>query len=612
MKNPASNEQLQRFMSKMECQAISDDDDEDDISNKGDLISIDKESTKEKNISPKKLKTPEIFEPLSDNGEIIDNTKDDEVYDCETKERPQSLNSVVYEEPELFMGTQIPLSYGICSSMENFLRLKMRTNILKNLYECRKVSFYSGIVNSLCFSIDGRFIFTSDDSNVGRVIDIHSWKTKRIVSFNKYGIYNGQFLQHNYDIIHPSYKINYSLRQYSLEYNKYIRFYHGHENKITKLSLSPAGTFFMTSSTDGTIRLWDNRVPNSCSTINGFANPKISYDATGNYIGVIDETYVVKFFDIRTYNRGILKTFVINDENLNENNRVRDIQFSPNGKNFILPTNGCTFGSYDVITGGKIANYESINNWGYSHYSVEFSPCGSVIFVSCDNEINIYNVNNGFLHKTLISQHCRSISQMKFFNNAMMLAIGGDGVSLWTPDYAKIEKFKNEERIRDQVKYNNFVNHLKESAKKNNKSNNGNEIYNILKPLYINTEENYPSIEYFYNNNETNVEIKEEIEEDVTIKKDAHIKNIENCNEDEINEIKHIENNINVLGHKNKNKKIKKVFCKVKVKKEEQKIFEDVDMVSDDDEEEFEEVEFDEEVNECEYKKEDKSITVIS
>ncbi|CEF59491.1 WD40 repeat and WD40/YVTN repeat-like-containing domain and WD40-repeat-containing domain-containing protein [Strongyloides ratti] len=370
----------------------------------------------------------------------------------------------------------------------------------------------------------------------------------------------------------------------------------------------------MTSSIDGTIKLWDNRVPNSCSTISGFANPKISYDATGNYIGVVDETYVVKFFDIRTYNRGTLKTFFINDEILSKNNYIRDIKFSPNGKIFILPTSGCSFSSYDVITGEKIISYENINNWGYSNYPVEFSPCGSVLFVSCDNEVNIYNVNSGFLHKTLISQHRRNISQMKFFNNAMMLATSGDGVSLWTPDYAKIEKFKSEERKRDEIKYNNFVNHLKESAKKRDKSKIGNinGIYNMFEPLYINTEKAYQSIEYFYNNNETNIQIKEEVEEEEEVTT-FNEKGNEVCNEDDINEIKNIQNNMNIEEEqKNRSRKIKKVIRKIKVKKEEQKIFEDVDMVSDDEEEEFEEVECEEEVDEYECMEENNSITVIS
>ncbi|CEF59490.1 WD40/YVTN repeat-like-containing domain and WD40-repeat-containing domain-containing protein [Strongyloides ratti] len=203
MKNPASNEQLQRFMSKMECQAISDDEEESNTFDKGELVLGDKE----KNLSPRKIDTPDILEPSSENSEVIDITKDDEIIECETKEKPAILSSIVYGEPELLMGTQFPLNYGVCPSMENFIRLKMRINILKSFHECRKFSLYNGLTNSLCFSIDGRYIFTSDDSNIGRVIDVHSWKTRRIVSFNKYGIYDGQFLQHNYDIIHPSYKI---------------------------------------------------------------------------------------------------------------------------------------------------------------------------------------------------------------------------------------------------------------------------------------------------------------------------------------------------------------------------------------------------------------------
>uniref|UniRef100_A0A0K0G3C9 WD_REPEATS_REGION domain-containing protein n=1 Tax=Strongyloides venezuelensis TaxID=75913 RepID=A0A0K0G3C9_STRVS len=608
MKNPASNEQLQKFMSKMECEDISDDEDSSDKEDSTPPVKED-DNNKEKHTSPRGvIGTPEIPEPPPEDFELIDITKDDDNPEREVEDSLLSLGTMVFDEPELLMSTQIPLDYNICSNMENCVRLRMQTKILKSFHECRKPSFCNGMSNSLSFSVDGRFLFTVDENEIGRVIDVYSWKVQRIVSFKKYGIYDGEFLQHNYDIIHPSYKINHSLRQYSLEYNKYIRFYHGHENSITKISLSPAGTFFMTSSLDGCIKMWDIRIPNSCSTIHGFANPKISYDATGNYIGVVDDNCVVKFFDIRSYNRGTLKTFIIDDDILDENNKVRDIKFSPNGRLFILPTNGCLFGSYDVITGGKVANYENINNWENFDYPVEFSPCSSKVFVAFGNEINMYNVSTGFLHKTFISQHRRSISQMKFYCNAMMLATSGDGVSLWTPDYAKIDKFKRDEERREKIRLEKLERYMRRAARRQKQKSiteSNFEFYNIFEPLYIDTEKNYLSGGDEVNNFNTNILMKEEIEEDINVKTENDCNEEENCNKNNHSQIEKMSNT-----NQQKIKKIKKVIRKVKVKKEEQKIFEDVDMVSDDeDDDEYEEIE--EEVIEYESVEENSPITVI-
>uniref|UniRef100_A0A0N4Z3X2 WD_REPEATS_REGION domain-containing protein n=1 Tax=Parastrongyloides trichosuri TaxID=131310 RepID=A0A0N4Z3X2_PARTI len=634
MKDSKKNEQLLKFMSKMECQAISED--EEDVKPKIEIIQNEKETLK-KPQSPRRPVTPEIPissippppPPTSNNNSVncssnsnnnnVNNNNsnnnsvdmeisfDDDVSVCESevKEILSNIGPLVFDEPELLLPCQNVLNVPVYQPTENTRWLKMDPKILREYVEYKKPTNKGGKINSLSFSGDGKYLMYADERSNLRIMNIPSWTIEKNIRFEKYGIKGASFLQDNYDIIHSSAKVSHAMRLYSLEENKYIRFFHGHEDEIVKFSLSPAGVLFISSSMDKTVKLWDIRCHHSYSTIKGFINPKVSYDYSGNFFGVVDDTKVVKLFDIRSYGRGILKMFVMDDERLDDKNRILDIQFSPKGKNFVLPTSGRSFASYDVITGGKVANYENVSIRADSQYSVEYSSCGSQIFVAYDNEISMFDVESGIMNNTLISQHRNGISQVKVHRKIMMMATAGNGVSLWGPNCKKIEKYKHDEEEREKVKYRRFLKDLNRKMRYGLSAEQADKMYG---PLYVETsQERYEIVPPKL--------IKEENTDDIiNVEMDCLIIENGGClqNGTEINQNDVVENKekekTNVVRKK---KIIKKKIRKSKVKKEAPKIFKEVDLITDDEESAEDEI-IEEEVSEDELMEVDNAIVATN
>lgn len=92
----------------------------------------------------------------------------------------------------------------------------------------------------------------------------------------------------------------------SLNDNKYIRYFQGHTNRVTGISVSPIDERFLSTSLDKTLRIWDLRSPN-CQGLMRLQEPGVaSMDPEGLIFAVVmknDGNDSVKLYDLRSFDK---------------------------------------------------------------------------------------------------------------------------------------------------------------------------------------------------------------------------------------------------------------------------------------------------------------------
>lgn len=104
---------------------------------------------------------------------------------------------------------------------------------------------------------------------------------------------------------------DYALRYHDLHSNRYIRYFRGHQAKVTTLCMSPKSDAFLSAAEDKQVRLWDLRQPYCQALLQTPGLPTVTYDEQGLVFCVGAESGVVKLYDARNYQQGPFSAFVV-------------------------------------------------------------------------------------------------------------------------------------------------------------------------------------------------------------------------------------------------------------------------------------------------------------
>ena len=200
-------------------------------------------------------------------------------------------------------------------------------------------------VTSLDFDPTGTFLVTSSTDNSINIYDACTGLHKRTVLSKKYGAGLSRFVSRPNTLLYASTKGEYQvIRLLDIETSSFVKYFKGHEKRVTGLEVSPTDehTFF-SSATNDAIRLWDLRA-STCqgvlSTMNSVL-PLIAFDPQGMIFVVALDSRFIRMYDCRNYENGPFGTFEIVDDGGRISGQYvtwSSIKFSPDGKDLLINT----------------------------------------------------------------------------------------------------------------------------------------------------------------------------------------------------------------------------------------------------------------------------------
>src|SRR5271163_1496344 len=81
-----------------------------------------------------------------------------------------------------------------------------------------------------------------------------------------------------------------TIRYLSTHDNSYLRYFEGHEDNVTCLSLHPGQDNFLSCSEDNTLRIWDAATKNACGKLDLNGAYLSAWDPSGNVFAVASPT----------------------------------------------------------------------------------------------------------------------------------------------------------------------------------------------------------------------------------------------------------------------------------------------------------------------------------
>ncbi|CAO3569198.1 unnamed protein product [Mortierella alpina] len=194
------------------------------------------------------------------------------------------------------------------------------------------------IITSLDFDDTGGKCVTSAQDESLHVYDCVTGKLDKTLFSKKYGVHLARFTHRSTNVVYASTKEDDTLRYLSLHDNKYIRYFHGHEKKVTALEMSPLDDQFLAGSEDA-IRLWDLRSPTCQGAVSIVGRPAVAFDPSGLVFAVALGS-TLRLYDVKSFDQGPFSSATIG-ENLGVNPAAivaTQLEFSSDGKYILVTT----------------------------------------------------------------------------------------------------------------------------------------------------------------------------------------------------------------------------------------------------------------------------------
>ncbi|KXS95929.1 hypothetical protein AC578_7994 [Pseudocercospora eumusae] len=228
---------------------------------------------------------------------------------------------------------------------------------------------------SIDFDDSGEFLLLSRTDDTIQLFNTKAGQHAKELKSQKYGSALARFTHHSTSIIYASTKVDDGIRYLSMHDNSFIRYFKGHTNRVTSLSLSPSNDQFMSASMDNTVKLWDCRSPNAQGQLN-FESPWLTtYDPSASVIAIASPpAQAIALYDLRNYDKPPFATFdmePVEKQFRGQGQKYGEgwlgMEFSNNGKYLLLSTNGPGHYVLDAFSGDLLHYLNRPPGADYSH-----------------------------------------------------------------------------------------------------------------------------------------------------------------------------------------------------------------------------------------------------
>jgi COMPASS component SWD2 len=296
-------------------------------------------------------------------------------------------------------------------------------------------------VTSIDFHSSGEFCATANANGSVQLFNCREGKLMRTVHSKKYGVDLLRMTHHNQSVLCSSKNTSndHDLRYLSLYDNKYLRFFHGHTDRVVSLSMSPIDDAFISGSLDGTVRLWNLR-SERCQAVlriptsHGKGLACTAFDPTG-VVFVATTGDDIRLFDVRQYDKGPFTSF--KPELSSDLWRPTSIEFSSDGQHMLVATDQGLLLRLDAYDGRTVNAYRGHDTagGGYAVSSVPFTPCFSpdcnfVLSGSNNGNIFVWDASSG-REVCQWTGHVGPVHSVRWNPTSAMVASGCSNTAMW-------------------------------------------------------------------------------------------------------------------------------------------------------------------------------------
>jgi COMPASS component SWD2 len=150
------------------------------------------------------------------------------------------------------------------------------------------------------------------------------------------------------------------MRYVSTHDNSFLRYFKGHTDTVTSISLSPASDQFISCSKDNTVRLWNLQSNNYFGLLNLHAPHLAVYDPSATVIAVASPpTHSVLLYDVRNFDKPPFAAFDLLEASqrfLGPSSTAEwtKIEFTNDGKSLVVSTTGSGHFVLDAFEGNVV------------------------------------------------------------------------------------------------------------------------------------------------------------------------------------------------------------------------------------------------------------------
>ncbi|KAH8725940.1 WD40-repeat-containing domain protein [Phaeosphaeriaceae sp. PMI808] len=211
-------------------------------------------------------------------------------------------------------------------------------------------------ITSLDFDDTGELAIVARDDDTLQIYNCKEGKHAKELKSQKYGVHLARFSHHAQSIIYASTKVDDTIRYLSTHDNSYIRYFKGHTDTVTSISLCPSSDNFLSCSRDNTVRLWNLSSPNYHGMLNLHGAYLAAYDPSATVMAIASpSTQHILLYDVRNYDKPPFATWDMQELEQRflgrEKGEWSKVEFTNDGKNLLLATNGSGHFILDAFSG---------------------------------------------------------------------------------------------------------------------------------------------------------------------------------------------------------------------------------------------------------------------
>lgn len=212
---------------------------------------------------------------------------------------------------------------------------------------------------SIDFNDSGEFVILARTDDTIQLFNTKAGAHAKELKSQKYGNALARFTHHDTSIIYASTKVDDGIRYLSMHDNSFIRYFKGHTDKVTCLTMSPSNDNFLSASLDNTVKLWDCRSSTAQGQLD-FESPWLTaYDPSGSVIAIASPpAQTVHLYDLKNYDKPPFTTFdllAIEQKLASHGQKPGEgwtgMEFSNNGKFVLISTTGPGHYILDAFSG---------------------------------------------------------------------------------------------------------------------------------------------------------------------------------------------------------------------------------------------------------------------